>query len=164
MPPRRPSVRQSDREVGYAAEAAFAAWLDKSGVPYLFAEQSPQTFSAALRDTAKRPDFLIGLPYLRPLAIDVKSKSSYQKNLIFDVDEVEKFQLFCQLFHVTGFFACLDPKGSPLMKWFPLNSFNGRAPQRVNGAWAYILPLPQGLTIDAQQPFSASLDKLCALF
>ncbi len=74
MPPRRRSVRQADREAGQAAEAAFAGWLDLSRVPYLYAEQSRETFSAGLRGSAKRPDFLIGCPISAPWRSTSKSR------------------------------------------------------------------------------------------
>lgn len=163
MPSHRPRTRvtQADRAAGQAAEAAFAGWLDTHGVPYLYAEQSRTTFAEGLRGTAKRPDFLIGLPYLRTLAIDVKTKTSYDRHLIFDVLEVEKLTAFCQLFNATGLFACLAPSGSPLMKWLPLSAFPGLPRTTVNGTPVYTVKLSEALTIDARQDFSAALAKVC---
>ena len=143
-----------------ANEAAFAAWLDLSKVPYLYAEQSRETFSAGLRGSAKRPDFLIGLPYLRPLSVDVKIKTSYEQRLIFYVAEVEKLQVFSQLFNTVGLFACIAPSGSPLMKWLPLDAFNGRQASTINGAPAYAVPLKEALTIDSRDDFGAALKRL----
>ena len=159
--PRRPRVRPADREAGQAAEVAFAAWLDHSRVPYLYAEQSRETFSEGLRGSAKRPDFLIGLPYLRPLAVDVKIKTSYGQRLIFDVAEVEKLRAFSQLFNMTGLFACIAPNGSALMKWLPVSVFTGRPENTINGAPAYAVPLKEALTIDSREGFSAAVAKLC---
>ncbi len=47
-PPRPPPGHQGDKEAGQAAEDAFASWLDKSRVPYLYIEQSRETFAQGL--------------------------------------------------------------------------------------------------------------------
>ncbi len=72
-------------------------------MPYLYAEQSRETFAEGLRGTAKRPDFLLVVPYLRPLAVDVKIKTAYDGCLIFDVEEVRKLTAFCSSSRRSGY-------------------------------------------------------------
>ncbi len=159
MPLRRPSrqATKADKAAGQAAEGAFAAWLDGSRVPYLYAEQSRETFAEGLRGTAKRPDFLVMLPYLRPLAVDVEIKTAYDGHLIFDVAEVRKLAAFSELFNTVGLFACIAPNGSPLMKWVPLANFLELTPEKINCAQAYVVKLTDALTIDKRKPFKAAL-------
>lgn len=67
--------RQLKRRPG---RAAFAAWLDHSGVPSAYVEQSPFTVPAGLKGRIKRPDYLVGVPHAGLLGFDVKAKSLYQ--------------------------------------------------------------------------------------
>lgn len=62
---------------GEQAEAAFRDWLNRSGVAYMYVEQSPLTVPERLRGRIKRPDYLVGIPHAGILAFDVKAKSIY---------------------------------------------------------------------------------------
>lgn len=48
----------------------------------------------------------------------------------------------------------------PLMKWLPLDAFNGRQASTINGAPAYAVPLKEALTIDSRDDFGAALKRL----
>lgn len=74
---------------GEKAEADFRAWLNRSGVAYMYVEQSPLTVPEALRGRIKRPDYLVGIPHAGTLAFDVKAKYVYADHFIFDEDEVQ---------------------------------------------------------------------------
>ncbi|TPK79020.1 hypothetical protein FJ936_30025 [Mesorhizobium sp. B2-4-13] len=105
---------------GALAEAAFAAWLDSSGVAYMYVEQSPFTVPAGLKGRIKRPDYLVGLPHIGLLAFDVKAKSVYRGKLVFELAEVERLACFARMFHLTLYFVCVDGDDAELHRWVPL--------------------------------------------
>lgn len=115
---------------GAKAEADFRAWLNYSGVAYMYVEQSPLTVPEGLRGRIKRPDYIVGIPHAGSLAFDVKAKTDYDGALIFDLDEVEKLALFGRLFNLTVYFACLDLAREDRHWWVPLEQLQGRAPER----------------------------------
>lgn len=75
---------------GEHAEAAFRAWLNRSGVAFLYVEQSPLNVPDKMRGWIKRSDYLVGIPYAGSMAFDVKAKSTYDDKLIFEVGELDK--------------------------------------------------------------------------
>ena len=74
------------RAQGQAAEDRFRAWLDRCRLPHVYVEQSPFTFPD-LHGTIKRPDFLVGIPTIGTIAVDVKAKRVYADTIIIDADE-----------------------------------------------------------------------------
>lgn len=115
---------------GELAEAAFRAWLNQSGVAFLYIEQSPLNVPDRLRGRIKRPDYLVGIPYAGMMAFDVKAKSAYDERLIFEVGEVEKLARFEAFFHLSVYFGCLDLDRPERLYWVPLRGLIGRAPER----------------------------------
>ncbi|MCC3243811.1 hypothetical protein LG047_00475 [Methylocystis sp. WRRC1] len=87
------------------------------------------TVPAPLRGEIKRPDYLVGIPGIGLVAFDVKAKTVYPEGLIFDVDEVRKLRALARLFHLTVYFACLDPEGGPHGYWVRLDQLDF-VPQR----------------------------------
>ncbi len=69
--------RPERKQQGDAAEARFRAWLDRCVLPHIFVDQAPLTIPQALKGDIKRPDFLIGIPSIGTIAVDVKAKSVY---------------------------------------------------------------------------------------
>ena len=67
-------TRAERRIQGAAAEDRFRAWLDRCHLPHIYVEQSPLTFPENLHGTIKRPDFLVGVPTIGTIAVDVKAK------------------------------------------------------------------------------------------
>ncbi len=65
------------RRQGEAVEQRFRAWLDRCCLPHLYVEQSPFTIPSSLKGEIKRPDFLVGIPAIGSIAVDVKAKSVY---------------------------------------------------------------------------------------
>lgn len=86
---------------GDEAEASFRAWLNQSGVAFLYVEQSPLNVPDRLRGRIKRPDYLVGIPHAGMMAFDVKAKSTYDDHLLFEVGEVDKLACFEAFFHMT---------------------------------------------------------------
>lgn len=105
---------------GEKAEAAFRDWLNRSGVGYVYVEQSPLTVPEAHRGRIKRPDYLVGIPHAGMLAFDVKAKTVYEGRLIFDRDEIVKQYRFARLFNITCFLACLDLENDGHHWWVSL--------------------------------------------
>jgi hypothetical protein len=138
---------------GAKAERAFQAWLDGSVLPHMYVEQSRLTVPVPLRGQIKRPDYLVGIPGVGLVAFDVKAKTIYRGNLLFDLPEVQKLRTFARLFHLTVYFACLDPQGSPDGLWVRLNQLDGReVTQRRYGPFV-AFPVEEALTVCLNDPF-----------
>lgn len=114
---------------GEKAEADFRAWLNRSGVAYMYVEQSPLTVPEGLRGRIKRPDYLVGLPHAGIFAFDVKAKTVYDGHLIFDREEIEKQFRFARQFNVTCYLACLDLEREGHHWWVPLADLMMQEPQ-----------------------------------
>lgn len=142
---------------GAAAEADFQRWLDHSRVPYVYATQDIASVPESFRGKLKRPDYLVGLPFVGTMAFDVKSKTIYDDCLLFDVGEVEKLAAFDDLFRISTFFACLDPAGGDRASWFRLPELAHCATRRLKGGAVYVAPLSAGITIDMRQSFQEAL-------
>ncbi|KQT65859.1 MULTISPECIES: hypothetical protein [unclassified Aureimonas] len=138
---------------GDKAEAVFREWLDASGVPHLYVEQSPLTVPEAYRGRIKRPDFIVGVPQVGQLAFDVKAKSLYDGQLLFDPAEVEKLTRFAGLFHLTVNFACFDEATPDVFYWVPLADLELR-PREFRGKNRVIpFPVTDAFTIMLEHTF-----------
>lgn len=114
---------------GEKAEADFRNWLNRSGVAYMYVEQSPLTVPEGLRGRVKRPDYLVGIPHAGMFAFDVKAKTVYDGRLIFDRDEIEKQFRFARQFNVTCYLACLDLEREGRHWWVPLVDLMAMEPE-----------------------------------
>ena len=155
---------RADCARGAAAEQAFAAWLDASVLPHMYVEQSPLTVPAPLRGAIKRPDYLVGIPGVGLVAFDVKAKTVYARDgLIFDVAEVQKLRVFARLFHLSVYFACLDPEGGPAGYWVRLDQLDEVPAVRRNGALTLALPCERALPVSLDEPFYAAFVRAVAI-
>lgn len=79
---------EENRLKGIEAEQKFKGWLDKHNIPYLYIQQDTETFSPTLKEYlgAKRPDFMILLPNLGFIFVDVKYKRIHEKYKNFPLD------------------------------------------------------------------------------
>jgi len=95
------------------AEEKFKEWLDKNNISYWYIDQSLDSFSPALRKfLIKRPDFLILLPNLGLIFVDVKNKEQlreYDKFSIF-ANEVETYLGMERTFRIPVWFAISHEK------------------------------------------------------
>ncbi|MBD3252661.1 hypothetical protein GF386_02950 [Candidatus Pacearchaeota archaeon] len=85
---------ESDREnkkKGKEAEINFREWLEKHNIPYLFLLQDTETLSRAFKKyfSGKRPDFLILIPNLGFIFVDVKYKKLNQGYKTYPIDSEE---------------------------------------------------------------------------
>ena len=152
-----PRINPEHAKRGAAAEADFKRWLDYSGVPYVYATQDIESVPEGFRGKLKRPDYLVGLPFVGNMAFDVKSKTIYEGCLLFDVDEVEKLTAFDDLFRISTFFACLDPGGGDRATWFRLPELKHCRTRRMKSGAVYVAPLSVGITVDMREPFQEAL-------
>ena len=133
---------------GEEAEAAFRAWLNQSGVAFLYVEQSPLNVPDRLRGRIKRPDYLVGIPHAGMLAFDVKAKSAYDDQLLFEAGEVDKLACFEAFFHMTVNFACLDLDNPEHFYWVPLRALIARQAEWRGKARVVALPLDDALQVE----------------
>lgn len=84
----------SNSEIGDLAELKFKEWLDDNHIPYWYIHQAINTFSPALKNyfLGKRPDFMILLPHLGFILVDVKHKNVGSKINDFYIDYNESTQ------------------------------------------------------------------------
>lgn len=133
---------------GEQAEAAFRAWLNQSGVAFLYVEQSPLNVPDKLRGKIKRPDYLVGIPYAGSMAFDVKAKTAYDDCLLFEVGEVDKLARYSAHFHVSVYFACLDLDRPDRFHWVALRDLIGRVPERRGKARVLAIPTAEAFEVD----------------
>jgi len=95
------------------AEVKFKEWLDKNNIPYWYVDQSLDSFSPALKKfLIKRPDFVILLPNIGLIFVDVKNKEQaekYDKFFLF-ADEVDNYLNIQNIFNVRTWFAISHEK------------------------------------------------------
>jgi len=90
------------------AEVKFKEWLDKNHIPYWYVDQSLDSFSLALRRyMIKRPDFMILLPNVGFIFVDVKDKKQGDMHDKFFLDglEVDKYSEMQMNFNIRTWFA-----------------------------------------------------------
>lgn len=138
---------------GEAAEAAFRAWLNQSGVAFLYVEQSRLNVPERLRGKIKRPDYLVGIPYAGSMAFDVKTKVAYDDHLIFEVGEIDKLARYGAHFHVSVYFACFDLDVPDRFYWVPLHDLVHRAPERRGRARVLTMPTTEAFEVAFAEPF-----------
>lgn len=138
---------------GEDAEACFRAWLNRSGVAFLYVEQSPLNVPDRLRGRIKRPDYLVGIPHAGMMAFDVKAKSTYDEQLLFEVGEVDKLACFEAFFHITVNFACLDLDDPTRFYWVPLRALLGRSVERRGRARVLPFPIADALDVEMREGF-----------
>lgn len=160
--PRR-VVSAADQTRGEEAEHVFRHWLDADVVPHLYIDQTPMSVPAPMRGLIKRPDYLVGVLGVGMIAFDVKSKSVYRDALIFDLDEVRKLRTFARVFHLTVFFACLDPAGGSASYWVRLDQLDNLPAVRRGGVLTISMPLDHAQAVSMQQSFHVAFVEAIAL-
>jgi hypothetical protein len=155
------AITGADIARGQAAEAAFAAWLDRSCLPFVYATQTRESVPRHFRGQLKRPDYLVAVPMVGTLCFDVKAKTRYRGGFIFDRAEVTKLAAFDELFNLTTLFACLDPDGGTASWWFRVADLDRRPDDRPGGRLT--VSVRDGLTVDLERPFQEALRDLVSL-
>lgn len=165
MNPRRKrhTVAPADAAKGAQAEQAFRVWLDSAVLPHMYVEQSPLTVPAPLRGKIKRPDYLVGIPGVGLVAFDVKAKTVYPEGLIFDLAEIQKLRTFARLFHLTVYFACLDPEGGAQGYWVRLEKLDDVPAIHRAGALTLCIPVTRAIPVSLTEPFYSAFVRAVAL-
>lgn len=150
-------TREERRTQGQAAEDRFRAWLDRCVLPHIYVEQSPFTIPEGLRGEIKRPDFLVGIPSIGTIAVDVKAKSVYADTLIIDAYEHRTLLNFETYFSMTVWFACFPPAEPNVCHLFLNRSLAGLPVIDRRGQASIALPLRLTRLADERRDFMAAL-------
>ena len=93
------------KKKGNETEIKFKEWLDKHNIPYLYLQQDMKTMSVAFQKyfSGKRPDFLILIPNLGFIFVDVKYRKLNQdyKNYPIDSEETKKYSSLQRKFNLN---------------------------------------------------------------
>jgi hypothetical protein len=142
---------------GKAAEDRFRAWLDRCTLPHIYVEQSPLTIPQSLRGEIKRPDFLVGIPSIGTIAVDVKAKRVYADTLIIDAYEHRTLLNFETFFTVSVWFACFPPDEDHACHLFLNRSLAGLPVENLGGKPCLAIPLRLTKLADDRRDFMAAL-------
>lgn len=117
----KPEQEAGGMSVANEAELKFKEWLDSKDYPYLYIEQSTDTFATFFRNTdVKRPDFLILVKGLGLIAVDVKSRELRQEHETFILDEerdISKLIAFERVFRIPVWLA-ISNEAFAYRTWF----------------------------------------------
>jgi hypothetical protein len=149
--------RQTRKEQGDAAEARFRAWLDRCHLPHIYVEQSPFTFPAHLHGEIKRPDFLVGVPSIGTIAVDVKAKRIYHDSVLIDIIEHRTLLAFEACFNIAVWFAVFPPDEEHTCHLFLNRALAALGPTKVNGNAAIAVPLKVTRPADERRDFMAAV-------
>jgi hypothetical protein len=149
--------RVARRAQGAAAEDRFRAWLDRCRLPHIYVEQSPMTFPEHLKGEIKRPDFLVGIPTIGMMAVDVKAKSIFRDAILIDAHEHRTLAAFETLFNVAVWFACFPPDEPHTCHLFRNASLAALDEVRANGKAAIAVPLRLTKPVDERRDFMAAV-------
>ncbi len=98
-------IDEENRRKGNEAELRFKEWLEKHNIPYLYLQQDTQTISTAFKKyfSGKRPDFLILIPNLGFIFVDIKYKklNPDYKTYPIDSDETKKYSSLQRKFNLN---------------------------------------------------------------
>jgi hypothetical protein len=145
------------RARGAAAETRFRTWLDRCHLPHIYVEQSPLTFPEHLKGEIKRPDFLVGIPSIGTIAVDVKAKRIYQDAILIDAAEHHTLAAFEVYFNVSVWFACFPPDEPHTCYLFLNRSLARLPPVRAQGKDVLAVPLKLTRPADERRDFMAAL-------
>lgn len=152
----RPTKEQR-RAQGQAAEDRFRAWLDRCCLPQIYVEQSPLTLPASLKGEIKRPDFLVGIPSIGTVAVDVKAKRIYADTLFIDAYEHRTLLNFETFFNISVWFACFPPDEAHACHLLLNRSLAGLPVGRRQGKDVLTVPLTLGHIADERRDLMAAL-------
>lgn len=150
-------TREQRRAKGAEAETRFRAWLDRCCLPHIYVDQAPLTLPASLKGEIKRPDFLVGIPAIGTIAVDVKAKSVYDDTIIIDAYEHRTLLNFETFFNISVWFACFPPDEAHTCHLFLNRSLSGLPVATAKGKPAIAVPLSLARLADDRRDFMAAL-------
>jgi len=151
---------------GNIAEIKFKEWLDKHNIPCWYIQQDISTFSPALKKYfgSKRPDFMILLPHIGFIFVDVEHKKVYKdyENFALDGEETIKYSNLQRNFNIQVWFALSNEESCyKTWYWIPVSKVLeiGKIPKfksSKSGMNFFAIPLSEFIQIG----FGDSLDRL----
>lgn len=145
------------RQQGDVAEQKFMGWLDRCVLPYMYVEQSPLTVPKGLKGEIKRPDFLVGIPTIGTIAIDVKAKRIYDNAIIIDDYEHRTFMNFETFFNMSVWYVCFPSAEPGTCHLFLNRDLAGSRVSRRGADRSIAVPLKPTVTADPRRDFMAVL-------
>ena len=97
------------------------------------------------------------------VAFEVKAKSLFNDGLIFDLSEVRRMRTFTRLFHLTVYFACLDPEGGSGSFRLRLDQLDFRYLVERSGTQTAPVPAADALLVPMPQSFYTAFVDAVAL-
>lgn len=115
---------QSDKEEkGKEAEAGFKDWLDKHRIPYLYFHQNQESFASFFKNRqGKRPDFMILIPNVGFILVDVKYRkiNPQYKTYPLDSEETKEYSSMQRKFNLNRWYAISNEElGYKTWLWIP---------------------------------------------
>lgn len=150
-------TRTERRVQGQAAENRFRSWLDRCCLPHIYVEQSPFTIPKQLRGEIKRPDFLVGIPTIGTIAVDVKAKRVYRDTLIIDAYEHRTLLNFETFFNTSVWFACFPPNEPHICHLFLNRNLASLVRSSLKGEAVIAVPGKMTQPADERRDFMAAL-------
>lgn len=117
------------------SEQQFQQWLEDKRYPYLFIEQSIDTFPSLFRGETKRPDYFVILPSIGFIAVDVKERKYYAdfKNFTINELEITKLLSFERMFKIPVWLAISNEHiGYTTWYWISLSKIIEKVPLKIN--------------------------------
>lgn len=112
---------------------------------------------AHLRGEIKRPDFLVGIPSIGTIAVDVKAKRVYADTLIIDACEHRTLLNFETWFNIAVWYANFPPNEPHACHLFLNRSLAGLPTSTAKGKPAIAVPLKLTRPADERRDFMAAL-------
>ncbi len=152
------------------AEEEFKIWLDKNNIPYWYIDQSLESFSPALRRFwSKRPDFMILIPNVGFIFVDVKDKSAAEKypKFFIDADDVDKYSSMQSIFNIKTWIV-ISNKNYHYQTWFwmPVSGITKSGfinKSSVSGEDYYSVPSEEFVTVSPSDNLERIFSKLLKL-
>jgi len=119
-----PKSDKEKREMQERSEKDFGHWLDEANIAWVYINQNPgDLFSGRLADKGRRPDFLVALPNLGVIAVDIKCESTYRNYHHFGVNKetCQQYLGFRHEFNVPVWYAFNDIEQQKTWYWIPVD-------------------------------------------
>ena len=127
------------------------------GCPDIYVELSPLTFPKTLHGKIKRPDFLVGIPTIGTIAVDVKAKRIYADTIFIDADEHRTLANFETYFNTSVWFACFPPDEPHVCHLILNRGLAGLPVRRAKGTPSIAVPLKMARLADERRDFMAAV-------
>jgi hypothetical protein len=166
MPREVEMEERRSRDRGKIAEEKFRDWLKQAKIAYWYIQQDVDTFSPALKEYgAKRPDFMLLLPNLGTILVDVEQKTRLDKyeRFVFDAEETEKYINLLKNFNLQVWYVISnDDYAYKTWFWIPVIKVPdiGDKVQTKDGRWIYSVDMEKFIQLTS----SDSLSRLFSVY